>query len=110
MKQNCKLKTKFFILFQALRFVDKQVYNLTLSTWQKIYDIFHKLLLQQNIIRKRQVNKLLKLKAKLDKRDNIEYKIKVTKHSAIYSIESTSQQLGLYYLVSQKGYLKDKNT
>ena len=45
-KQNWKLETKFFRLFQVLYLVTKQAYKLELSRKFKIHDIIYMLLLQ----------------------------------------------------------------
>lgn len=40
-----------------------------------------------------------------------EYKVEIIQDSRVYTIESESGHLlGLYYLVSWKGYLEEKNT
>lgn len=67
-------------------------------------------LLKQIITIKRQINKLLKLKLKLDIKVNIKYKIKIINNSAIYITKTIYQVLRLYYLISWKDYLEDKNT
>ena len=64
-----------------------------------IYDVFHMLLLEQNMTRKGRVDNKI---TKLDDVDNkgAEYKIKAIWDSTVYAKESTSYLLGLYYLVS----------
>ena len=52
-KQNQKLKAKFFRLFQIFYPVKKQSYKLKLFRNKKIYNVFYILLLKQNTIRKR---------------------------------------------------------
>ena len=43
--------------------------------------------------------------------DDKEYEVDGIQDSAVYAKESTTSQLpGLYYLVSWKGYSKEKNT
>lgn len=61
-------------------------------------------LLEQDIIRKKQVNKLLELEPKLNIRKN-----KEIKNSAIYAKVVKNQLLGLYYLVSWKSYSEDES-
>lgn len=56
-KQNRKLKTKFFGLFWILYLVGKQAYKIALPKKWTIYDIFHILLLKQDITSKKWVNK-----------------------------------------------------
>lgn len=68
------------------------------------------LLLEQDTIRKGQVNKLLELESKLDKGEDKEYGFEAIKDSVIYADATESQLLGFYYLVSWKGYWKDKST
>ncbi len=46
----------------------------------------------------------------LNKGDRKKYKVKVICDSAVYVRESESYLPGFYYLVSQKGYLKEENT
>lgn len=58
------------------------------------------LLLKQDTIKKRRVNKLLKLEPELDEREDKKYKIGVFKDSAIYTEAAKNPLLGLYYLVS----------
>ncbi len=60
-------------------------------------------------MRKRQVNKLLEPKKKFEARDNKKYKVELILDGAVYSKEVESQMPGLYYLVSWKSYLKEKN-
>ena len=55
-KRNCKLDTKFLSLFQVLQPVFKQTYKLELPKKWRIHDVFHVLLLEQDITKKRQVN------------------------------------------------------
>lgn len=70
-KYNCKLKAKFFNLFQVLYLIGKQAYKLELSKKQKIHDVFHILLLKQDIIKKMRVN----IKLKFEANDNKEYEV-----------------------------------
>ncbi len=94
--------------------VRKQVYKLELSTNWKIYDVFHMLLLEQDIIRKGQVDnkalpepeKDLEFEARRDK----EYEVKAIIDSTVYDQQANEQILGLYYLVLWKGYPEKDNT
>lgn len=70
------------------------VYKLELPTRWKIYDIFHALLLEQNTIRKRRVDKLLELKLELDRRKDNKYEFEAIKNSAVYAKAIESQLLG----------------
>ena len=65
------LKTKFFELFQIFHLVRKQVYKIKLPEKWKINNIFYMSLLEQDIIRKRWVNKnnLTKLNASTDRNE-----------------------------------------
>ena len=51
-KRNRKLEAKFFGPFQILHPVGKQVYKLELLRNWRIHDVFHMLLLEQDIIKK----------------------------------------------------------
>ena len=55
-KRNRKLKAKFFRPFQVLYPVEKPAYKLKLPKKWRIYDVFHVLLLKQNITRKGRVD------------------------------------------------------
>ena len=107
-KQNCKLEAKFLSPFRVLYPEDKQAYKLELPKKWKIHNIFHVLLLEQDITKKRQMNDMqLKFEADNEK----EYKIDGIWDSVVYAKESTTGQLPkLYYLVLWKGYLEEKNT
>lgn len=112
-KQNKKLEKKFFGLFQVFYRVGKQAYTLKLSTKWKIYNVFHLLLLEQNIIRKDQVNKLgndlLEPKKEVEVGDNKEYEVEAVIDSVVYSQETNDQMPGFYSFISWKGYPKVEN-
>lgn len=57
-------------------------------------------LLEQDTIKKRQVNESLKLEPKLNVRDDIDYEVEVIKDIAVYATEAISQLPRLYFLVS----------
>ena len=97
-KRNCKLKVKFFGLFQILHLIGKQVYKLKLPKKPRIHDVFYELLLEQDTTKKGQVNDMqLEFKA----RDHKEYEVDGISDSAVYAKESTTGKLPeLYYLVS----------
>ena len=67
------------------------------------------LLLEQDITRKEWVDEN---GTKLDAGDNKgnKYKVKAICDSAVYARELAGHLPGLYYLVSWKGYLEEKNT
>ena len=68
-------------------------------------------LLEQDITRKRRMNELFpEPEPEFDANDNKEYKVEAIIDSAVYAKEAKGHLLGLYYLVSWKGYLKKKNT
>ena len=71
--------------------------------------VFHVSLLEQDTTRKGRVDKNA---TELDAgEDNGEYKVEAIWDSAVYAKESESDHLpGLYYLVSWKDYLEEKNT
>ena len=86
--------------------VGKQAYKLKLPKIWRIYNVFHISLLEQNTTKKRQMNdKQLEFEAS----DDTKYEVDGIWDSAVYAKESASQLPGLYYLVSWKGYFKEKN-
>ena len=104
-KQNRKLEAKFFGLFQILHPVGKQIYKLDLPTKWKIHDVFHMLLLEQDISRKGRINELFpEPEPEFDADDNKEYKVEAIIDSAVYAKETKRYLPGLYYLVSWKSY------
>ncbi len=106
-KQNCKLKTKFFGSFRVLHLVRKQAYKLELPKKWKIHNVFHVSLLEQDTIRKERVQ----IAIELDKGDSKEYKVKAICNNKSYAKELDSDHLpGLYYLVLWKSYLEEENT
>ena len=72
-KQNRKLEAKFFGPFWVLHPVGKQAYKLELLKKWKIHNVFHVSLLEQDITRKKRVEKVPKLDAG---DDSEEYKVK----------------------------------
>ncbi len=79
--------------FRVLHAVGKQAYKLELLTKWKIYNIFYMLLLEQDITRKRRVDKVL-LESEKDVEfevgDNKEYKVKASIDSAVYSQQANN--------------------
>ena len=109
-KQNRKLEAKFFGPFQDLYLVGKQAYKLELPKKWKIHDVFHMSLLEQDTTRKEWMDKKVR-QIEFDAGDNEEYKVEAIWDSAVYARELKSGYLpGLYYLISWKRYLKEKNT
>lgn len=62
-------------------------------------------------IRKRQVNKLLKLKPeqKINAGDDKKYKVELIYDNKVYAKEAVDQLPRLYYLISWKGYIKEES-
>ena len=69
-------------------------------------------LLEQDTIRKGQIDKNNITKLDIDNNENEEYEVEAIQDSAVYAKESKSgyHLPKLYYLVSLKEYLKEKNT
>ena len=110
-KQNQKLKAKFFGLFQILYLVGKQAFKLDLSTKFKIHTVFYMSLLKQDTTKKEWMNKLFpKLKLEFDIGNNKKYKVETIKDSAIYAKEAEKHLPGRYYLVFCKDYPEEENT
>ena len=97
------LKDKFFRLFQVFYAVGKQTYKLKLPTKQKIHDVFHISMLEQNTTRKRSVNKKLLLKPKkeleFEAGDNKEYEFKEIIDSVIDGQQANDQMLNFYKFI-----------
>ena len=111
-KSNWKLKAKFFGLFRALHLVSSQSYKLKLPKRWRIHDVFHLSLLEQDTKKKgwADENKAEQLKFEVGG-DNKKYEVEGICDSAVYAGESeVGHLLGLYYLVSWKGYPKNKST
>ena len=87
--------------------VGKQVYKLELCKKWRIYDVFHILVLDQNSIKKKQVNDM---QLKFEAGDNKEYEVNDIWDSAVYAKKSAEQLPVLYYLISWKGYPEEENT
>ena len=110
-KQNQKLKAKFFGPFQILHPVGKQAYQLDFSAKSKIHNVFHVLLLKQDITRKGQMNELFpEPEPEFDIGNNKEYEVEIIKNSAVYAKESKRHLPGLYYLVFCKSYPEEEST
>lgn len=71
-------------------------------------------LLEQNIIRKGQVNKLddklLEPEREFEAGDKKKYKVEAIIDSAVYGQKTNGLMLGLYYPVLWKDYLGEKST
>lgn len=75
-KQNYKLVTKFFGLFQVFYLVKNQVYKLKLPKKYSIYDIFYVTLLEYNTLKKRRMNKINTQLGFEARNNSKEYKVK----------------------------------
>ena len=91
--------------------VGKKAYKLDFSKKWRIHNVFHVLLLKQNNTRKRRVDDNNNA-AELDTGDESrEYKVEAIQDSAVYARESElGHLLALYYRVSWKRDLEEKNT
>ena len=103
-KRNKKLESKFFGLFQVFYIVEKQAYKLELYAKSKIHNVFYVSLLEQNIMRKKQVDKALpepENNLEFKASGNKKYEVKAIIDIAVYSQQANSsdQMPGLYYLV-----------
>ena len=57
------------------------------------------------------MNKLFpELEPEFDANDNKKFKVEVIRDNTIYANKAKRYLSGLYYLISWKGYLKEKNT
>ena len=75
-----------------------------------MYDVFHMLLLEQDITRKERVDKWV-IELELEAGNSNEYKVEAIWNRAVYANKLESVQLpGLYYLVVWKRYPKEENT
>ena len=92
--------------------MDIQDYKLELPKRWRIYYIFYIPLLDQDTIKKGQVDEKTAEKVEFKGgNNNEEYKVEGICNSTVYAKESeVGQLLGLYYLVSWKSYLKDEST
>ncbi len=109
-KRNWKLEAKFFGPFRVLNPIEKQAYRLELPKKWKIHDVFHISLLEQDTRRKGRVDETTSKLEFESNCDGKEYKVEAISNSAIYARKSDGHLLGLYYLVSWKGYLEEENT
>lgn len=66
-------------------------------------------LLEQDIIRRRQVDKTI-ARLEFGSQDGKKYEVKIFYNSTVYARELRDHPPGFYYLVSWKGYLKKENT
>lgn len=111
-KCNRKLKAKFFRPFRLLHLTEKQAYKLKLLKRWRFHDVFYISSLEQDITRKRQVDKATSQMGSNNREgESGEYKVKTICNSTVYTKESEGGHLSeLYYLISWKSYSKEKNT
>lgn len=85
-------ENKFFGLFQVFYTIEKQAYKFELPIKQKIHDVFYVLLLEQDITRKRRVNKkiLLESESEFKAGNNKEQEIKAIINSVMYKKEANN--------------------
>ena len=97
-KCNQKLKVKFFGVFRVLYLVDSQAYKLELPKQWRIYNIFHMFLLEQNIIRKEQVDEKTAEQTEFKASgNNEEYKMEGICDSVVYARKSEVGYLSAFY-------------
>ena len=93
-----------------LHLVGKQAYKLKLPKKWRIHNVFHISLLEQDTIKKGQVNDM-QLDFEFEAGNDKEYEVDGIRDSAVYAKKSAIGQFpGLYYLVLWKGYPDKKNT
>lgn len=78
-KQNWKVETKFFRLFQVIYLMSQQIDNLQLPIKWRIHDVINMSILEQDIRKKSHVNVLLGLKLELNIRKDKEYGFEIIK-------------------------------
>ena len=88
--------------------VEKQTYKLELPRICKIYDAFYVLLLEQDTIKKGQINEFVEV-LEFDKGDNKEYEVEAIRDNIVYAKEIDGHLSKLYYLVVWKGYPEEEN-
>ena len=71
--------------------------------------VFHISLLEKDTTKKRQIDENNTAKLNIGDNKSDEYKIKAIQDSVVYTRELAGNLPGLYYLVFQKSYLKEKN-
>ena len=91
-----------------LYLVDKQIYKLKLPKILRINSVFHILLLEKNIMKKREANDK-QLDFEFETGNIKEYKIDSIWDSAVYIKKLIRQLLGHYYLVLWKNYFEEEN-
>lgn len=100
-KQNHKLEFKFFGFYQVLHPIRKQAYKLELSKRQRFHDIFYVFSAEQDITKKRWVDKKTSQLEFEDNNKGKEYKVEEICNSTVYSKASESGHLsGLHNLIS----------
>ena len=95
-KRNRKLEVKFFEPFWVLYTVEKQAFKLKLPKNLRIPNVFHVLLLEQDITKKAREFSV----PEFEPGDDKEYKIEAIQDNAVYAKEVDRYLLGIYYLVA----------
>ena len=95
------MEAKFLSHFWVLHPVGKQAYMLKLLKKWRIHNVFHVSLLEQDIMKKGQMNET-QLDFKFETGDNKKYEVDGIWDSAVYAKKLVGQVPGLYYLVSWK--------
>ncbi len=98
---------KIFQIFQSSTPARKTSLQIRATKQVEEHDVFHVFLLEQDTTKKERVETAIEL----DKGDSEEYEVEAICDSKVYAKKSNSGELpSLYYLVSWKGYSKEKNT
>lgn len=93
------MEVKFFRFFQVLYLLKKQVYKLKLLKKWKIYGFVYMSLLEQDITRKKQIDKNVR-QIEFDIGNSKEYKVKTFQNSMVYAKMSKLGYLAeIYYLI-----------
>ncbi len=111
-KQNRKLEAKFFGPFRVLHPVGKQAYKIELLKKWRIHNVFYVSLLEHDTTKKKRVDKTTFMLQFENDGNGKKYKVEAICDSVIYAkeLDSGHHLPGLYYLVSWKSYLEEKNT
>ena len=102
-KQNRKLKAKFFGPFWVLNLINKQAYKLELPKKWRVHNVLYMSLLEQNTNRERQVSEKVP-ELNDGNKDSKKYKMEAIWNSVIYAKEVKGHLPRLYYLVPWKDY------
>ena len=110
-KQNPKLEHKYLGPFEILETVGKEAYKLKLPAKWCIHPIFHVLLLEKDIIRRKAVDQKIANQLELKERKQPEQEVDSIIDSMVFVKEAIdSKPLGLYYLIYWKGETHAEDT